>query len=291
MKIKLLSALFLIVPTMAFCGISTGPSSAGSGGSATATNVIFPDIDGTVILKSVNSFHTLSWAEGSSLWVFTDTVYGTFAGNGSGLTNVTIGTITVTNNSNFPIILATNQASIVGGTIVTVPVIRAGTNDMVKIRYGTANASGSSTNAGVFILSDTSGIAPDPTQVGYMTNTVRLPASQISTTTGAFTVVAAMTLPAGVWGVSGNLFMQPTAATTYANLRACVATATGTITADGYDGASGQTSATQVNPDSISLPYRVVTLTAPSTYNLIGFCTFLGGSVAYSGSVTAVRVR
>lgn len=83
-----------------------------------ATNVIFQDIDGTVILKSINSFHTLTWAEGSLLWVFTDTVLGTFAGNGSGLTNTSIGTVQPT-NSNADIFRSTNAAGLSNGAGMT----------------------------------------------------------------------------------------------------------------------------------------------------------------------------
>lgn len=219
------------------------------------------------------------------------TVYTNITGSGTNGFASSLGQITISSSAAIPLISATNTAGIAAGTIVTVPIVGSGTNIQIAVKYGTVNALGGSTNAGVFILGDTSGIAPDPSQVGYPTNSVRSQTNSIATSTGAFTVITNLTLTPGVWMISGNAGMVPTAAGTYSNFKSCITTSTGTIIVDGFDGASGVSSASQTVVDTIAIPFRVVTVLSPSTYNLIGFCAFLTGSVSYYGEITAFRLR
>jgi len=122
--------------------------------------------------------------------------------------------------------------------------------------------------------------------VGEFIQSIVTNASGVSVTSGVFTNVTSISLTAGDWDVTGNIFIHPTASTTYAGGGAS------TTSASLGEFAALQ-AATSIAGVQISLPIPMlrVSVSSTTTVYLVAQAGFGSGTCKGSGRIQARRVR
>ena len=115
--------------------------------------------------------------------------------------------------------------------------------------------------------------------------------SPVSLTTSTAANITSISLPAGVWDVSGNVNYKLGAATATQALSS-INTTSATQLADGTEVYSAVIFGVGISiTDTTSMPRKRLVLTSTTTVYLVGQCAFTAGAVDAYGSLSAVRVQ
>lgn len=213
-------------------------------------------------------------------------VGGFFYGDGSGVSNAPLGTVTVS-NQNATVFNFTNTASLPIGTVSN-NVIVAGSNLVALLTYSVSAAGGGSTNADLAIKGAVGGIAANPGFVGETVDTTVLNSAPVALTTATPANMGSVVLSAGDWDIWATVCFQEAAASV--TLReAGLNTTSATLPVTSQLAYASAVTVTLTQTNSVTT-FSSVNVTASTTVYAVAMANFSAGTVGAFGKIHARRV-